>query len=298
MLFAFLSLIAGGWSQNFEPLAKQVGSAFCTYLAYKGILHRRYFNLCGPPACGWDDWKDALNTTMAPANQKVIVSYSHNGFGNQLWEHSVAFMVAESLKAKLLIAVIPDSLSPNGYIPPNTWSGMNAMERLLPKEFLYESLPADSPIRTMCDNEPFFASDRPFDWRNRNYSANFRPQLYDILTDNSKPRCLKLVGYFQNLPLCQEDARQLWMNRMVANFTQRPGDNDISIYLRCIPRHYYFNNVHYYESILNHTTYDRIWLFQAPECPTKLSDNPAKDGAVAAVVRLLVQRFNATRYQH
>jgi hypothetical protein len=172
---------------------------------------------------------------------------------------------------------------------------MSAMERLLPSEFLYESLPTDSPIRSLCDNETFFASDRPYDWRSKNYTQNFRPQLHEILTD-SKPRCLKLLGYFQNLPLCQDDARRLWMNRMISNFTMRPGDNDISIYLRCIPRHYHFNDAHFYESILNHTSFDRIWLFQAPECPNKLSDNPAKDSLVTSVVRMLRERFNATRW--
>lgn len=286
--------------QNFEQFAQKVGSSFCMYLAYKSILPRKYFNQCGPPTCGWDDWQDALHQNTASKlgsaqNQKIVVSYSHNGFGNQLWEHSVAFMVAEALKARLLIAIIPDSLSPGGFIPPNTWSGMSAMERLLPTEFLYESLPTDSPIRSLCDNEPFFASDRPYDWRSKNYSQNFRPQLYDILSD-TKPRCLKLLGYFQNLPLCQDDARRLWTDKLVANFTMRPGDNDISIYLRCIPRHYHFNNVQFYESILNHTKFDRIWLFQAPECPNKLSDNPAKDSLVTSVVRLLRERFNATRY--
>lgn len=282
-------------AQSLEPFAKMVGSSFCMYLAYKFILPRKYFNLCGPPTCGWDDWQDALQqSSNHTQQQRYVVSYSHNGFGNQLWEHSVAFMVAESLKAKLLIAVIPDNLSPGGFSPPNTWSGMSAMERLLPSEFLYESLPTDSPIRSLCDNETFFASDRPVDWRNKNYSSNFRPQLHSLLTD-PKPRCLKLLGYFQNLPLCQDDARRLWTDRLLANFTMRPGDNDISIYLRCIPRHYHFNNVQFYESILNHTKFDRIWLFQAPECPNKLSDNPAKDSLVTSVVRLLRERYNATR---
>ena len=303
-------------AQNLEELIPTIGGTFCRYLAYKGQIHRRFFRDCAEPACNWDDWSHALNSSQSTAadqnttttaaaaaaaaaaahsTHRVVLSYSHNGFGNQLWEHSVAFMIAEALKARLLIAVIPDTLSPGGFIPPNTWSGMSAMERLLPSEFLYESLPAHSPIRAMCESESFFVSDRPIDWRDKNYTAHFKPQLYDLLKDE-RPRCLKLLGYFQNLPLCQQDARQLWTERMLANFTTRPGPNDISIYLRCLPRHYHFNDKHYYEAILNRTSFDRVWLFQAPECPNKLSDNPAKDGIVASVVRLLRDRFNATRW--
>jgi hypothetical protein len=107
---------------------------------------------------------------------------------------------------------------------------------------------------------------------------------------------LELPGYFQNMPLCVDDTRRLWTTGLVANFTMRPGDNDISIYLRCVPRHYHFNGVHFYENILNHTSFDRVWLFQAPECPTKLGADPSKDGVIAAVVRLLVEKYNATRW--
>lgn len=289
-------------AQNLEEILPIVGGTFCRYLAYKGQIHRRFFRDCSEPGCNWDDWSHALNGSQQVdeahnnnSNHRIVVSYSHNGFGNQLWEHSVAFMIAEALKARLMVAVIPDTLSPGGFIPPNTWSGMSAMERLLPTEFLYESLPANSPIRSLCEQESFYVSDRPIDWRDKNYSAHFKPHLYDLLKDN-KPRCLKLLGYFQNLPLCREDARKLWTDRMLANFTTRPGPNDISIYLRCLPRHYHFNDKHYYEAILNRTTFDKVWLFQAPECPNKLSDNPAKDGIVASVVRLLRDKYNASRY--
>ena len=79
---------------------------------------------------------------------------------------------------------------------------MGAMERMLPKEFQYELLPEDSKIRKLCDTESFYIADRPIDWRNKNYSANFKYNLVDLINDNN-PRCLKLVGYFQNLQLCK-----------------------------------------------------------------------------------------------
>jgi hypothetical protein len=249
------------------------------------------------PTCGWEDWNQALNESKRgmAEKQRVVLSYSHNGFGNQLWQHTVAFMIAESLKAKLMIAIIPDNLCFDGAMPPNTFSGMSAMEKLLPNQFEYELLPMNSSVRQLCDQESFFLSDRPRDWRNHNYSSNFKSNVYELVKD-PKPRCLKMLGYFQNYPLCAEDARQLWTPRMFSNFTQKPGPNDISIYLRCLPRHYHFNDRHYYETILNHTSFDKVWLFQAPECPSRLSDNPSKDGLVASVLRLLISKYNATRW--
>jgi len=296
---------------DIESLIPQIGGTFCKYLAYKNILPRKYLRTCPNPTCAWGDWSHAAisgsstnktsnadiqevaNTATMPL--RVVVSYGHNGFGNQLWQHSVAFMIAESLKAKLYIATIPESLSPGGVLPPNTWQGVVAMSKLLPDEFEYDLLPEQSGIRKLCSEESFYLADRPVDWRNRSYASTFRQELYDLVRD-PRPRCLKLLGYFQNLPLCDEDARTLWTSRLLANVTLRPGEHDVSIYLRCLPRHYHFNDRHYYESILNHTEYDRIWLFMAPECPSKLSNQPEKDGVVASVLRMLIERYNASRW--
>mmetsp|Transcript_19155 Transcript_19155/g.26378 ORF Transcript_19155/g.26378 Transcript_19155/m.26378 type:complete len:426 (+) Transcript_19155:24-1301(+) len=304
LLFLFSVL-----SQDLVPFVPEIGGTFCKYLAYRYIIPKKYFNDCPPITCNWDDWSHALGAFNKDLNasksaerylnstkkERIILSYAHNGFGNQLWEHSIAFMIAESMKAKLLIAVIPDSLSPGGYIPPNTWTGMGVMEKLLPKQFLYENLPTDSSIRAQCEKEDFYISDRPVDWRSKNYTSHFRSNLFNLLSD-PKPRCLKLLGYFQNLPLCAEDARSLWTPGMFTNYTQRPGPNDISIYLRCMPRHYYFNDKHFYDVILSHTPHDKVWLFQAPECPSKIDPNPAKDGLVTSVLRLLYGKYNASRW--
>lgn len=294
LIVAFAAVAHIVLSQDVESIAKEVGATFCKYLAFKNQIPRKYFNDCGEPSCGWDDWTDALHKA-APKKQRVVLSYGHNGFGNQLWEHSVAFMIAESLKAQLMIAIIPDELSPGGYIPPNSWQGMNAMERMLPREFQYELLPANSSLRTLCDQESFIIADRPVDWRDKNYTSHFKNNLVSLIND-PKPRCIKLLGYFQNLPLCKEDVKQLWTPKLFQNVTMRPGDNDISIYLRCLPRHYHFNGRAFYENILNHTHFENVWLFQAPECPNKLNENPSKDGIVASVVRLLRENYGAKRF--
>ncbi len=284
-------------SINLVPFIKDIGSTFCLYLAMKGHIPRNYLRECGRPSCRWDDWSQARNDSYHPAaatKPRIILSYSHNGFGNQLWEHTIAFAIAESMRAKLYIALLPESLFIDGAMPPNTYAGMSAMERLLPDEFEYEHLQPHAPERQICDKEDFYISDRPRDWRNANYSASFKSNLYDLLSDD-KPRCIRMVGYFQNYPLCPSDTRRLWTPRMFQNYTFKPGNNDISIYLRCLPRHYHFNDVTYYETILSRSKFSKVWLFQAPECPTRLSSNPSKDGVVAAVVRMLITRYNASR---
>jgi hypothetical protein len=303
-------------SQNFEKYTKEMGSTLCRYLAQHHQLPRHYHRTCGEPVCSWDDWLDAaqhlknisqqtkldsLNTTsnskkLLPNRKKrVVVSYGHNGFGNQIWQHTFAFMVAESLGAKLLIGAIPDYLSPDGVSPPNTWAGIQTMDRLLPSSFLYDTYPKSSYERQLCDSESFFIADRPRDWRNGTYTGLFKQSLYDIL-DDPKPRCLKFVGYFQNYPLCRDDVVRMWTTRMFQNFTVKPGPNDLSIYLRCLPRHYHFNDKLFYEVILNRTSYENIWLFQAPECPTKLNPNPNRDGLVSGVIRLLTTKYHAKRW--
>lgn len=282
-------------SIDLVPHIDEIGGTLCTYLATKSQLPRDYLSKCKKPTCHWDSWQDARMTKKNKEKVRYVVSYGHNGFGNQLWQHTVAFMVAESLQARLYVSVLPDSLCLDGVVPPNTFSGNTAIERLLPAQFLYSSLSRNSSIRELCDRENFFLADRPKDWRNGTYSSQFKQNLVDIVTDTN-PRCVKMLGYFQNLPLCSDDAKQLWTPKMFSNFTDKPGPNDISIYLRCIPRHYFFNDANYYETILNNTVFDKVWLFLAPECPTRMSDDASKDGLVPSVIRLLLTKFNAIRY--
>jgi hypothetical protein len=172
---------------------------------------------------------------------------------------------------------------------------MNAMERLLPSEFQYQLLPLNSTYRELCDREPYIVFDRPIDWRNGTYTKDFKKNLLDIITDTN-PRCIKFLGYFQNLPLCADDARRLWTPRMFSNNTMKPGEHDISIYLRCMPRHYFFNSPEFYEHILNRTSHDKVWLFMAPECPSPIGKDPKQDGIVTSVLRVLYEKYNATKW--
>lgn len=289
--------------QDLSKVVKDLGNTLCTLLIRGSQLSRK--TQCPASTCAWDTWYHALKGSYSNDSNKdsyynnnkrrVVLSFAHNGFGNQLWQHTVAFMIAESLHAKLYFSIIPDNLCFDGVMPPNTWAGMHAMERLLPEPFDYKSLHQNHTDKILCEEEPFYISDRPRDWRNNDYKNSFKEKLNRVLTAD-KPQCLKFIGYFQNLPICHDDILRLWTPRLFSNYTERPGDNDISIYLRCVPRHYHFNDRHFYETILNHTTFDRVWLFYAPECPTRLGNDPSRDGLVASVIRLLIENFNATRW--
>ena len=289
-------------AQNLAALIQEnkVGATMCKYLAWKMQIHHR--SDCGEPQCNWDSWNEAMKTQVKLSNntvykkkERIILSYSHNGFGNQLWEHTAAFMAAEAMNARLYIAILPEHLCPDGVMPPNTWAGYDTMKRILPEKFLYESLPADSYEKRLCENEPFYIADRPRDWRNKEYGATFKQKFADILSD-PKPRCLRFVGYFQSLPLCYKDAKALWTPPLFANYTSGPGPNDIAVYLRCMPRHYHFNSVEWYRTIFERLEYEKVWLFRAPECPNDIGDNPSRDGPVAAVMRYLYDFHNASNW--
>jgi hypothetical protein len=103
--------------QDLTPYVKEIGGTFCKYLAVNAQIPKKYISECEEPTCHWDTWQDALRDggkKAASSKVRYVLSYGHNGFGNQLWQHTVAFMFAESLKAKLLIAAIPNHMCPGG----------------------------------------------------------------------------------------------------------------------------------------------------------------------------------------
>ena len=52
----------------------------------------------------------------------------------------------------------------------------------------------------------------------------------------------------------------------IINNQHLPKQHDMCIYMRCLPRHYLFNEQFYYEMILNNTNYEDIWVFENPQC--------------------------------
>ena len=403
------------------------GSVLCQMLTYLRVMKHK---TCHVPTCHWDDWVDAKAST-----NKIVLSYSHNGFGNQLWQHSFGFAMASAVGARFLAGKIPKPLFVGGYMPPNTGAGFELVSHLLRKEFEYEHLDANSTEKLLCESEPYFFGDRPVDTRKGSTGKSSIAQLTALLND-PKPRCLRLVGYFQQDLFCDEDLKSLWglknlvnqvelinitnfgaqsgrrlhatdadaelvesvdityglsyrrlshsnssrvgsisgtgsdsqlgdgtglprsaaelghsthklhhghtghggghaghsnhshtghghhiysgpmLEDMTLNTTQHlseaellkllkghdvemsfgklislqkfPGPNDICIYLRCLKSHYHFNSRQYYETILSRTSYDKIWVFEAPPCSIP------KD-STASVMDYLYNTMHATK---
>ena len=283
-------------SNPLDSILQKAGPTLCNFLTNGNLATRKLRNTCGEPKCSWDSWLDAIEGRNDSKPLKIVLSYAHNGFGNQLWQHTFAFMVAENLQAQLLVNPLPVELTPYHNIPPNTNEGIHCMEHLLPDTFEYPRLSPDSEIRKLCDNEPFYVSDRPFNMRNKTYMANFKQNLADIIKDD-KPRCLKFVGYFQGTQPCREDAKKLWLRRISANFPIKPPPEDLVIYLRCIPRHYFFNSLKYYQTILSRVTYNNMWLITAPTCPKGIPSNNSNN-PVHQVMHYLLTEHKAKKWNN
>ena len=124
----------------------QLGSSLCSYLESYEQLPSHLIGQCGIPTCSSS--KSSINSNNNTYNSKrgshisgtshndlysnstqfttdtdgiedhnsdslpyrIVLSYGHNGLGNQLYQHSFAYSVAKSLKAKLYIQLIPPEL--------------------------------------------------------------------------------------------------------------------------------------------------------------------------------------------
>ena len=125
----------------------QLGSSLCSYLESYEQLPSHLIGQCGLPICSSSsssinsnnntyntkngsvdisitnhnglytdstqpnthtDRVDDHNSDSEP--YRVVLSYGHNGLGNQIYQHSFAYSVAKSLKAKLYLQVIPPEL--------------------------------------------------------------------------------------------------------------------------------------------------------------------------------------------
>ena len=180
-----------------------------------GLCEVFYLPDCKPMECYWHNWKNRKITS-----NKIVLGYSHNGFGNQLFQNSFAFGVAGALGAKVYIAKIdqPLFLPPGGTVsPPNTHTAYKLMQQILPQEFAYDLLPKDSYIKRLCTAEPYYLSDRPYETKRGSLNENSRHELEIILSD-PEPRCIRLCGYWQVPQICWADAKEIWsLHKAIGN---------------------------------------------------------------------------------
>ena len=154
--------------------------------------------------CRVDKWRQ-----RSKPSHLIILSYGHNGFGNQLFQHTFGYLMAKSLKATFYADTIALNYTPENMLPHNTGGGSAIMDRILPNEFKYYLLPLDHEHRQLCEAEPEILGDRPRDhrmWLGDDFKKKYSKYFTDLLTD-SKPRCLKIIGFFQSLPYCFESIK-------------------------------------------------------------------------------------------
>ncbi len=228
-----------------------------------------------------------------------MLSMGHNGMGNQLWQHTFAFLIAERWGAKVLIAPLPEDMAADNFIPGNTWVGIDAIRSILPEEYDYNKLSSNHSIKKMCDDESFWISDRKraVNINTATYKERFKDYFFKMWWDTN-PRCMKLVGFFQNFPLCRKNVRSLWTKRLHQEFPHHPAKGEVAIYLRCEIHHYLFNGVEYYKTILDRTEYSKVWLFLAPQCVESAVWVPGvtdqRKWRFHVVINMLMTDYNAT----
>lgn len=290
-LRGLLVSLAGGLASEGSPL--------CELLLGRHLLRGGSCNQSVD--CSADQWR-----SNGPGQRLVVLSLGHNGFGNQLHQHSVGYLAARALGAAFYVDTIDVKFAPAHVLPPNTIVGATLMDRLLGDEFKLYLLNHSHPHRRLCDEEAFFLGDRPRDRRLWDGDAEFRRKhavyFHHLLTD-VRPRCLKLVGFFQDNPVCDaaiqvplypslgtpDPSKRLWARNLRAlrsNFSSPFGRDDVSVYLRCAGGHYPVGGPDFYRNILGRLNYTSLWLFLDPSCTTFVETGVGSVGQVFRYLRV------------
>ena len=169
-------------STNFGLFSKH-GAPLCPY--YRQPKDPK----CPLTECYWREGEGRVVNS-----NKVVLLYSHNGLGNQLFQNSFALSVAGALEAELYNTQLPHSLSVRGHYPPNTNDAFELLSKTISSKYLYDHLPLNSSLRQLCENEPFYVTDRPYEVKrgfvNRDAQGKMEALLRDI-----EPRCIRIVGF-------------------------------------------------------------------------------------------------------
>ena len=254
------------------------------------LLFESQTEKCGPMSCSSVEVGFKQQELFQSwAQKRFVISYGHHGFGNQLFQHTYAVLLARRLNAQVVISahtMATLNVSHRSNVESNTATAFNAVKALLPA-----ALSSDNTnIASVCSAEP---SVFPFMTRppltkeannalRRNFNARSESkrlieQSHEPSSRLAKPSCFKLWGFFQvvsssHFPsFCHLDARALWLpalgdlfSRDIPNdrhnsrdnpsfplITNFPGRNDVAIYLRCAYAHYPFDTKSYYSKLFS-----------------------------------------------
>lgn len=209
------------------------------------------------------------NNNQAKKPNLIVLSIGHHGFGNQFFQHMYAYNMAAILGAEFKVKKV--SHSEQTLIAKkkdvHSDSGSEIVEYFFRSQNFSEYIYTEGYRDSVCEKEP-----ATFPFSPKLTKEKFREIIKDA-KENGNTRCIRLLGYFQFISfefppyICPPIIHKLWkLNHNIPKQAIGPTRRDVAVYLRCSFYHYVFDDVPYYEHILNRTSFENVWLFQAPEC--------------------------------
>ena len=184
-----------------------------------------------------------------------IIMYTHNGFGNQLYQVAFGYLVSSSLNRHLHVADEMPSFIYNPHHPdrldPNSFQAFEASREVLHIDRVNESW-----VTHTCQGSNLTYSERRADKKSSN-SKNFMlvdiPGWIHILKSN--PKCIMLLGYWLNpqwfLPFLVEIKRFFSQAlSTLESYISKLDPLDVVIHIRCAESHYLMMPELYYHVIL------------------------------------------------
>ena len=195
------------------------------------------------------------NKNYSQPSKFHIIMYTHNGFGNQLYQIAFGYLVSSSLNRYLHVADEMPTFIYNPHHPdrldPNSFQAYEAA-----REVLQISRVNESWVTHECRGSNLTYSERRADKK----SANSRKVM---LVDNpgwihilrSNPKCIMLLGYWLNpqwflpfLPEVKQTFRQALSK--LESYVDELDPSDVVIHIRCAESHYLMMPEEYYHVIL------------------------------------------------
>ena len=182
------------------------------------------------------------NSHYSWANQKIVISVGHNGFGNQLFQHFFAYSIARHMRAKLYFISYDKMEGMAAWGAPNTGTGRDIMDWLNDDDMKWELLPEDHPDKLACRAGNLSYMMRPVDHRSRKNVSGWKSQIADFIDPYGKTKCIITVGYWIDRNPCAADAKKLWY-RLYNPWAYFPplkmmmSPEDMIMHLRCVTGH-------------------------------------------------------------
>ena len=184
-----------------------------------------------------------------------IIMYTHNGFGNQLYQLAFGHLVSSSLNRRLHVADEMPTFMYNPHHPdrldPNSFQAYEAGRQILRVSRVNESW-----VTSVCQGSNLTYSERRADKKSphsRNFMLVDNPGWVHILKSN--PKCIMLLGYWLNpqwfLPFLPEVKGTF--RRAISQLESYIDDldpSDVVIHIRCAESHYLMMPEMYYHVIL------------------------------------------------